>query len=90
LRSIRWTRSWRRSRRFKATMKGIAARPVVLPSEALSDSALQDAFEFCLQAEARDKARACARRAADVLAKVRDTFVAAMRRPGGGACESSC
>jgi hypothetical protein len=52
--------------------------PVVLAAEALTDGALQKAYEYCLTEEARARARECAHRAAGILKQVRDTFVASL------------
>ena len=62
--------------------------PVVLASEHLIDRALEQAYEYCLTAVARDQARACAERATGMLADVRDKLLGAMNQTGKNLCES--
>lgn len=64
--------------------------PVLLASESLTDEALRRAYEYCLTEEAREKARQCAARAADALANVRDTFIAALAEPAATSKVRSC
>jgi hypothetical protein len=52
--------------------------PVVFTADALNDAALLRAFDYCLSAEARELARACAARGAARLAEVRGQFLAAV------------
>lgn len=50
--------------------------PVVFTADALTDEALQDAFDYCLTEEARGRALACRERARQMVQGVRDEFVA--------------
>jgi hypothetical protein len=52
--------------------------PAVLSAESLTDEALGEAFDFCLTPEARSRARECADGARRDLAKLEETFVAAL------------
>jgi glycosyltransferase involved in cell wall biosynthesis len=56
--------------------------PVVFVADLLDDEALVKGFEYCLSPEARSHALECADRAAKMVEKVRDQFVAAMSLPG--------
>jgi len=51
--------------------------PVALRCDNLSDEALRQALDYCLTADARAVARACADRAATVLRQARDLFLTA-------------
>jgi hypothetical protein len=48
--------------------------PVVLSADALDDASLSDALDYCLTADARAAARACAERAIAALRNARDEF----------------
>jgi hypothetical protein len=63
--------------------------PIVLASENLEPTALEQAYAHCLTAAARSQAAACARRAAEQLKTVRETFIAAMKQPGDNMCAFS-
>jgi len=52
--------------------------PVIFRVEAVTDEELERAFDFCVTAEARSKARECAERARARLASVRSEFIAAL------------
>ncbi len=51
--------------------------PVVFTADALNDEALRDALDYCLDEEAREKARKCFERAREMVRAVRDEFIAA-------------
>jgi hypothetical protein len=55
--------------------------PVVFTADALEDAELQRAFDYCLTAEARAKARECTERATSQVVQVRDEFIAALVQP---------
>lgn len=55
--------------------------PVVFTADALTDEALQRAFEYCLTAAARHKAKACRARAARLVQQTREQFVSALAGP---------
>jgi hypothetical protein len=56
--------------------------PVVFDSDALDEQALAKALDWCLSAEARRQAAACAARAVQTLRAARDEFLAALARRG--------
>jgi hypothetical protein len=56
----------------------------VLRVESLTDEELRQAFEYCLTDVARARARVCCDRALEVVAGVRDQFVAALTASGMG------
>jgi hypothetical protein len=62
--------------------------PIVLAAENLTDRALEEAYEYCLTNVARDLARACAKRAVDMLAGVRDRVLAAVKQDRENLCAS--
>ena len=49
--------------------------PVRFAVESVTDEQLQDAFDYCLTDEARDKARDCANSARKILAGLRQRFL---------------
>jgi hypothetical protein len=55
--------------------------PVVFTADALDDAQLQRAFDYCLTAEAKAKAWACAEQATAQVVRIRDEFVAALDQP---------
>ena len=55
---------------------GVLGWPVHFQIETVTDRQLSDAFDYCLTAEARDKARECAERARARLAVLRNRFLA--------------
>ena len=57
--------------------------PAVVQIEELTDAALDDALDFCLSQEGRQKARACADRAVAEVVAIGDRFAVEMTRPGG-------
>jgi hypothetical protein len=63
--------------------------PRVLAAESLSDRGLLEAFEYCLTSAAKEQARACAARAAAMLADVRQTFLTAVEQIRSDLCVSS-
>jgi polysaccharide pyruvyl transferase WcaK-like protein len=63
--------------------------PIVLAAETLEPTALEQAYAHCLTTAAQSQAGACARRAAQQLRTVRDTFIAAMKQPGDNLCAFS-
>ena len=50
----------------------------MLQADSLSDAALGEAFDYCLQDEARQQAQVCHRRALEALAGLRDQFLAGL------------
>jgi hypothetical protein len=52
--------------------------PIVLTADALSDQALQQAFDYCLTPEARTKAQESRRHAIELVRQIRDTFIQAL------------
>lgn len=54
--------------------------PVVFTADTVTDEALQEAFDYCLTEEARDKARECGDRAKRNLKDVHAEFIAAFVR----------
>ena len=48
--------------------------PVVFTADSLTDHALQDAFDYCLTEEAREKTKECLDRAAAMVREVQDRF----------------
>ncbi|MBA3363021.1 MAG: polysaccharide pyruvyl transferase family protein [Actinobacteria bacterium] len=57
--------------------------PAVVQIDELTDAALDDALDFCLSQEGREKARACADRAVAEVGAIGDRFVVEMTHPGG-------
>ena len=57
--------------------------PVALTADALTDEALQKAFDYCLTGPARTKARDCCVRAIKTLQGTRDEFISALTHSGG-------
>ena len=55
------------------------AWPVIFTADRVTDEVLERAFDYCLTDDARVKARACGRRAADMVAAMRGDFVRALR-----------
>jgi hypothetical protein len=55
--------------------------PVVFSVDGLSESALDDAFSYCLTSEARNAARECAARAASMLDRLPSEFITAINNP---------
>lgn len=49
--------------------------PVVFTVDALTDEALQQAFNYCLTEEAKAKARECSNRAKKLVEEIRDEFI---------------
>lgn len=62
---------------------GAIGWPCVLPVEEVTESALQEAFCYCLSEEGRGKATQCAREAQKLVGQVRDEFVAVLSRSQG-------
>ncbi len=56
--------------------------PVVFTADALTDEALQQAFDYCLTEPARTKARDCCARATKAVQETRDEFISALARAG--------
>lgn len=56
--------------------------PVVFNVDDLTDEKLQEAFDYCLNEDARAKARECCQWAVKILQEVRDQFISALNRPG--------
>lgn len=52
--------------------------PAIFTADALTDEALQEAFDYCLTEGARVKARACRERAMKMIQEVRDEFISAL------------
>lgn len=52
--------------------------PLVFTADAVTDDQLAEAFDFCLEKAARDKARDCAVRARDALRRAREEFLATL------------
>lgn len=52
--------------------------PVIFTAAALNDHDLQKAFDYCLTAEARQKARKCAARATEMATKIGSDFITAI------------
>ena len=53
--------------------------PIVFTADRLKDEDLQKAYDYCLTAEAREKARECCARALKRVEAVREQFVAEFR-----------
>ena len=63
--------------------------PIVFNADALNDQTLQDAFDYCLGAEARAKARECSERARHEVQQLRGALLQEMSRsdsPGKPSC----
>jgi hypothetical protein len=54
--------------------------PIIFTADALTDEALQQAFDYCLTESARIKARRCGERAAKTVEEVRAGFISALTR----------
>ena len=52
--------------------------PIVFTVDALTDNALQEAFDYCLTGEAREKAKDCRDRAVAMVKEVQDRFTTAL------------
>ena len=57
--------------------------PVILTVNALTEEALQKAFDYCLTADARAKARECCEWAMKIAKAIRDNFISALADPDG-------
>jgi polysaccharide pyruvyl transferase WcaK-like protein len=56
---------------------------VFFTANSLSDGAMREAYEYCLTDSARQEARSCSQRAAEVVEQVREEFVSVLTDGGG-------
>jgi polysaccharide pyruvyl transferase WcaK-like protein len=59
--------------------------PVVFTAGALTDEALQQAFDYCLTEDAQMMARECCKRAISTAQGVREQFISSVARPNESA-----